>query len=179
MKTIPIISLWQPWASLVAWDEKHIETRSWKYRGGLPCVMAIHAAKKWSRDLAAMCEDEPFASAIDRHVQDERDMPFGAIVGVVRLVECVATNFIPIVRGGDFSFPGMSCLAAKYLMNFPNERAFGDYSVGRYAWAFDQRLFLEEPIPMVGHQGIWQWNDPPADVVQWCEIAMKIEIVNT
>jgi len=38
------ITLWQPWASLLATEAKQYETRSWatKYRG----LIAIHAAKK-------------------------------------------------------------------------------------------------------------------------------------
>ena len=41
---IRIISLWQPWASLIALNLKQYETRSWgaPYRGKL----AIHAAKR-------------------------------------------------------------------------------------------------------------------------------------
>ena len=43
MSEIKAISLWQPWASLIALGGKKIETRSWptKYRGPL----AIHASK--------------------------------------------------------------------------------------------------------------------------------------
>ena len=39
------ITLWQPWASLIACGAKKYETRSWatRYRGPI----AIHAAKKY------------------------------------------------------------------------------------------------------------------------------------
>ena len=45
---IPCLSLWQPWASLIAIGAKHIETRHWKtdYRGPI----AIHAAKRWTQE---------------------------------------------------------------------------------------------------------------------------------
>jgi hypothetical protein len=45
MTRIKCISLWQPWASLVAVGAKRIETRGWAtaYRGRL----GIHAAKRW------------------------------------------------------------------------------------------------------------------------------------
>jgi activating signal cointegrator 1 len=44
---IPVLTLWQPWASLVALGVKTIETRSWstKYRGPI----AIHAAARRPR----------------------------------------------------------------------------------------------------------------------------------
>ena len=40
-----VLTLFQPWATLVILGEKKIETRSWKtnYRGEI----AIHAGKKW------------------------------------------------------------------------------------------------------------------------------------
>jgi hypothetical protein len=43
-ESIPVLTLWQPWASLVALGVKSIETRSWstQYRGPL----AIHASTK-------------------------------------------------------------------------------------------------------------------------------------
>lgn len=45
---VAALTLWQPWASLVAWEEKRIETRSWStsYRGPL----VIHAAKRFAGD---------------------------------------------------------------------------------------------------------------------------------
>lgn len=43
------ITLWQPWASLIACGAKTIETRSWgtPYRGPL----AIHASKRMNQEL--------------------------------------------------------------------------------------------------------------------------------
>lgn len=45
---IKAITLWEPWATLMAYGLKEIETRSWytKHRGPL----AIHAAKRWHDD---------------------------------------------------------------------------------------------------------------------------------
>ena len=50
------LSLWQPWASLVALRVKTIETRSWStsYRGPL----AIHAAKRPVREKTVIGEYE-------------------------------------------------------------------------------------------------------------------------
>ena len=43
-RPIKALTLWQPWASLIAWGEKQYETRSWstEYRG----LLAIHASKR-------------------------------------------------------------------------------------------------------------------------------------
>jgi hypothetical protein len=173
---IPIISLWQPWASLVAWGEKKIETRSWAYGGPLPTVLAIHAAKHWDDEIADMCCDKHFRDALARNAielpGDARDrLPFGAVVGVVRLVECVGTWAI------DAATP-IDSLARRYLTRYASERYFGDYSPNRFAWSFDQRIELATPIPLVGRQRIWRWR-PPADVLDWCRHAMTAKLVKT
>jgi hypothetical protein len=72
------ITLWQPWASLVADQLKTIETRSWhtKYRG----VLAIHAGLKMDLD----CKD-----ACRRFGYDPKTIPRGAVLCTVMLVDCV------------------------------------------------------------------------------------------
>jgi activating signal cointegrator 1 len=56
------LTLWQPWASLVAFGVKTIETRSWstKYRGPL----AIHAAKKTVYGPIGDCYAETYYSNV-------------------------------------------------------------------------------------------------------------------
>lgn len=52
------ISLWQPWASLIACGAKPYETRSWAPpRSMIGQPIAIHAAKKVDRDAAAFATD--------------------------------------------------------------------------------------------------------------------------
>ena len=55
------VSLWQPWASLMAGGAKKVETRSWRWPKELPAIVAIHAAKTWN-DVVS-----PKPSAIDRY----------------------------------------------------------------------------------------------------------------
>jgi hypothetical protein len=56
------ISLWNPWAFLIAIGKKQNETRSWptSYRG----LLAIRAAKKWNKELYDICCTEPFYSIL-------------------------------------------------------------------------------------------------------------------
>lgn len=61
---IPAITLWQPWASLIAAGQKCYETRSWQrsYRGPL----AIHSANRWTPTRPAqlpLFEDMPLIHA--------------------------------------------------------------------------------------------------------------------
>ncbi|MHB8272006.1 ASCH domain-containing protein [Bradyrhizobium sp.] len=52
------ISLWQPWASLIACGAKPFETRHWAPpRELIGQTIAIHAAKKVDKDAAAMATD--------------------------------------------------------------------------------------------------------------------------
>ncbi len=167
-RTIPIISLWQPWASLVVFGEKKIETRGWKWPGDLPSFLAIHAAKKWDRQLAAMTKEPPFSSALALHGHDAASISkVHGVVGVVRIVECVSTSMLPVPVRESRGFAGVQSLASKYLGEFKNERAFGDYSYGRYAWVFDRCISIT-PIPLKGHQSLWKW-EPTPELVEWME----------
>lgn len=58
------LSLWNPWASLMAVVAKKIETRSWptSYRG----ATAIHAAKKWDSDLRELSQEPSFSEELLR-----------------------------------------------------------------------------------------------------------------
>ena len=132
--TIKTITLWQPWASLVAHGAKHYETRSWStnYRGWL----AIHAAKR-----------KPEGFTVAAQVLAEvgytswGEMPTGAVVAVARLSDVNSTD--------DRAF--IESLSEQ-------ERAFGDYSPGRYAWKLEDARRLEEPIAVAGKQGLWDWE---------------------
>lgn len=161
--TLPALTLTQPWASLVALREKRIETRSWQtgYRGRI----AIHAGKGpatygWQY-LQHLCRNvEPFRSVLAPLIQDghvaER-LPLGAIVATAELVACE-----PIFRDG------LGPLRDAQGPHLPQpisdqERAFGDYSPGRFAWLLGEIKPLEQPIPARGAQGLWRWT-PPAGV---------------
>lgn len=134
MKTL---SLWQPWATLIAIGAKRFETRSWntKHRG----LLAIHAAKKWDGLLKEYCEMEPFRSAL--HIDEQAvALPLGAIVAVVKVVD------VHRVEGIRNSLR-------------PSEKAFGNYADGRYAWQLELVKRFEKPIPMNGAQGLFEVAD--------------------
>ena len=144
------LSLTQPWASLVACGAKRIETRSWStaYRGPL----AIHAAKAFPRDCRETAEfDFHFrrflieAGYVHRFGGiDVSTLERGAIVATCRVVRCARTELI-VSQISD------------------QERAFGDYSSGRWAWLLNDIVRLPEPITARGALGLWEWerkNEP-------------------
>lgn len=170
------ITLTQPWASLVAIGAKRIETRSWatKYRGPL----AIHAGVGLGpvggrRGLFEQCYHRDFLPALEPAMTGTRTiaghevphinpdfLPRGAIVAVARLAYCVPTVTIENGAHPGFGKPG----SAWPLTD--QERAFGDYSIGRYGWLLADVRRLPEPVPCKGALGLW---DVPADVAPLLE----------
>lgn len=139
------ISLWQPWASAIVAGVKRNETRHWptKHRG----PVAIHAAKRCTRaerecfdDLLEM-SSESTAAFGDHLALDFDTLPFGKIVGVANLADCVPTFSLKV-----------SAL----------ENLWGNYDSGRWAWQFDTVWRLRDPIPCVGRQGIFEVDVPEA-----------------
>jgi hypothetical protein len=136
---IKVITVYEPWASLIALGEKKIETRGWytKYRGPL----AIHAAKKYAGDISFQ---EPFYTALaPQHDLLGIRFYLGCVLAICNLVDCVEV---------DTTY-GHILKVAK-----PNEYAFGDYSFGRFAWKLDNVHQLTEPIKATGRQRIWNWD---------------------
>lgn len=145
-----VISLMQPWASLIAVGAKKIETRSWatNYRGEL----AIHASKKWGPDLEALLSYWEFQTGLSplkgipldlkketwSGVKKE-DLPFGSIVAVCKLVDCV--------KAEDFT-----------VKQLEFERLFGDFAIGRFGWILNEVRPLEKPIPAKGRLGLWNYD---------------------
>lgn len=132
------ISVWQPWASLIACGAKKVETRGWAtpYRGEL----AIHASKRWT---AAEREAADQLVALARFELDNRDLlagelPRGAVVAIARLVD---------VRLMD---------QALIDQQTSLELELGGWSPGRYAWVLKDVQPLAVPFYMRGAQGIFE-----------------------
>lgn len=142
------LSLMQPWATLIAQGAKRIETRNWStsYRGPL----AIHASKSLPRWVVDVVRSEPqFAAALGNQALD--DLPRGCIVATCQLV---AVKFIPL--GGD-GWDWIGPTGRQYDYTITNrERAFGDFTIGRYAWLLADVRPIDAPIPAKGALGLWE-----------------------
>lgn len=155
-----VLSLWQPWATLIAAGSKHIETRSWStnYRGRL----AIHAAKKSTRQLDELCiEPGPIRDALERtgHLVASADqMKLTLPVGVV-VATCYLADVFPVDAGEQYFRIGGGALAKVTLPPPEPERSFGDYTAGRYAWLLIEVRSLPTPIPCRGAQGLFDLPD--------------------
>ncbi len=129
-----VLSLTEPFATLIKEKKKLVETRSWKtnYRGEL----YIHASmtKPSKTDL----EDEELMSLVEN-----KEMNFGHIICKCNLVDCI-------------------CMTEEYINNMKEnnyqEYICGEYSVGRYAWILENVELLDKPIPAKGHLGVWNYE---------------------
>ena len=143
------LTLFQPWASLVAHGVKTIETRSWRpprslYRQRI----AIHAGKQVASPNSL---NSPTRRAvIELYGEDwpER-IPTGVIVATVLLANSAQVNR----RDGQYvNFVGSP--ATSQLVADP----YGDFGPGRWLWFLQHIQPVEPPIPAIGHQGLWEWD---------------------
>lgn len=154
------ISLWQPWATLVAIGAKRIETRSWStgYRGPI----AIHAAQKITPEFGRICHSKPFSSVLFAAGYDEMEcFEFGKIIALANLADVSTTEHI-CNAGEEFEQESI----VKAYRTRRNERSFGDYSNGRFGWLIDNAKKFPEAIPFRGRQRIFNW---PAQYCDGCD----------
>lgn len=141
------ITIWQPWATLIAIGAKRYETRGWAtdYRGPL----AIHAASKKDVDCLALCRRDPFRSVlVAGGIERIGDLPFGAIVAVGSLMGCIDTKTLRKELEGS--------------KLFPHEQDFGDFRDGRFGWQIGH-VHQVDPVVCRGQQKLWDWS-PPANL---------------
>lgn len=120
------LTLWQPWATLIAMDHKRFETRSWKRGNLIGERIAIHAAKRPPKDLPRDLLHE-----LEELTLDPLHLPLGAILGTAVVSDVHQTEVIA---------PSLT----------RRELAFGDYAVGRWAWRLAYVEMLPVPQPTQG-----------------------------
>ena len=134
-----VISLWQPFASLIFVGVKGYETRSFVYPKSLEGQrIAIHATAKFTP--ASMISDDLDALCVGYFGEDYRQtLPRSAILGTV-------------------------CLSGAHKAEdlrdqmSPAELCAGDWSDGRIVWNLRDVERLVEPLHKKGNQGWWSWE---------------------
>ena len=136
-----IITLHQPWASLIADGTKDIETRSWAPPEGLIGKrIGIHAGRKVDIDTAK----DFYLDA------DWRALPIGAIVCTAVLED------VGRVVGIRFDKARVQWIR-RGLQDQPEDR-YGNFAPGRCLWLLSDVTRLSEPIPARGFQGLWDYS---------------------
>ena len=128
-----VLSLKEPFATLIKDGVKKIETRSWKtnYRGELyihASLTKINIEKR--HELLELIKDKTFS--------------YGYIICKCQLKECIYMNkdFIEDIKKNNYQ-----------------EYICGEYKEGRYAWILDEVEILKEPIRLKGKLGIWKYDE--------------------
>lgn len=146
--TIPILTLWEPWASLIVAGFKLHETRHWptKRRG----AVAIHAAKRVVLDVDPSL-DELCRFALGDDWRKTR--PLGCVVSIANLTGCFLSDHLAEGRPPLLE-PVQDC-----------DFLAGNYADGRFGFRLDSACALRDPLPLKSRQTpFWEWS-PPADLV--------------
>lgn len=171
------LTLYQPWATLMAIEAKRNETKPWptKYRGPL----AIHAGMNTTyvnmKKDTYICGEHPFydvlmdaAGPMSKRLNMNNFhglLPLGCIVAICDLVRCVklinvATYNYPKVGVNTWTIDDAG--KVRYLEVGAQEKAFGDYRPGRWIWILENIKMADDPIPfkgVKGAMGLWEWAD--------------------
>lgn len=138
-----VLSLLQPWASLVVMGKKKIETRSrnTKYRG----TVLIHASQRLSKQQIEITKSSPFSC----YISSPYYLPTGKIIG---RVDIVTTSIL--------SGSGDGIFFNEYGANFTEtELAFGNYQPGRYGWLLANPVEFPNKFACKGSLSIWDLQE--------------------
>lgn len=129
-----VLSLTEPYATIIKEGKKTIETRSWKtsYRGKL----YIHASS--TKIPKEYKNNKELMSLVDIN-----NLNYGYIICSCDLVDCIemTKEFIENIKQNK------------------NEYISGVYAKGRYAWILKNIEIIENPIKAKGHLGIWNFEE--------------------
>jgi hypothetical protein len=127
-----VLTIREPFATLIKNKVKYIETRSWKtnYRGELYIHAGVAKIKKEVRERKGLSE-----------LYSDNDLNYGYIICKCKLIDCIYMT-------EDF--------IEQEKKNNPNNFIAGHYEVGRYAWVLKD-IELITPIKAKGQLGIWNY----------------------
>lgn len=128
-----VISIQEPYATLISLGHKKIETRSWKtsYRGEI----LIHASI--SKQFLKSIKDKEVLDLIKNI-----DLNYGKIICKAKLTDCIEMT-------KDF---------IEKTKNNKKEYSLGIYEEKRYAWILDDIKPLNKHIPIKGKLGLWEYE---------------------
>ena len=152
MSNLTVLSVRQPWASLLLTGEDWSENRTWKtdYRGPL----WIHASSTTDREECEL------------HRLDPSQFTTGAILGCVELKDII--EFEP-------NDPGREVLEFETIDQY-GLHPFGlDFLVGPYGWIVTDPKPLKEPIPAKGQLRLWNYEVNEEWRPQFCNPAPLLD----
>lgn len=157
------ISIWEPWASLIACGAKHWETRSWPtyYRG--PLLICASKGGLPKRELDELLLDWRFQAGLAPLV----GMPIGGIPVSTAGKHCSAITHKHLQYGMAVAICRLTdCKPTAKITpdEISTDKPFGDFQSGRFAWKLEDIERLPKPIPVRGKQGLFSVSN----IIQEC-----------
>lgn len=124
-----VLTIKQPWATLIMQGDKRFEFRSWqtKYRGEL----LIHAGKG---------VDKEAIKRLEKYLP--KDLPLGKILGKVTLVDCKRMSL-------EFKEELLKENSDIYTKSSFNEN---------FGWQLENIQVFDVPIDAAGHLSLWEYD---------------------
>ena len=124
-----VLTIKQPWATLIMQEDKRFEFRSWqtKYRGEL----LIHAGKGIDKDAM---------KRLAKYLPE--NIPLGKILGKVKLVDCIKMT------------PEFKEILLKENNEIYTKSSFEE----NYGWQVKDVEVFKEPIEAKGHLSLWEYE---------------------
>jgi len=149
-----VISIWNPWATLVVKGLKLIETRSWAApRSLVGQRIGIASTKQIRPDQRLEITRDEFA----KHYA-ATDLPM------------ITSGFADLNKFHNGYLLGTALLISSDVITEEDmnditdeELAFGWFSPGRYAWRLRDAVEFAKPVSARGSQGIWEWFSEEAE----------------
>jgi hypothetical protein len=172
-----VLSLWQPWATLVVTDDplrrnqapctaKRFETRAFdpekKKKLKTPIQVAIHATKREDQ----LPRDPIFVETLNRlgywHGRPRdlpltstlKPLPFGALIGVGEITAVMDAERLAKQWADHIAKIPERMIDGRFVQGIMRELHFGDFSRGRFAWLMLAMRPLPYPIPFTGRQDV-------------------------
>lgn len=143
------LTLYEPWAGLVAAGWKEVETRDWytSYRGPLAIHSSVHPADK--------TEISRLTFLLGSKGYELPEFHTGCVVAVCHLAACVLTDRVG--AASKILKPAFSP-----VHGWEVELQVGNYDRGRWAWILRDVHRLDRPVFVRGQRKLWDWTPPPS-----------------
>ncbi len=124
-----VLTIRQPWATLIMQGDKRFEFRSWqtKYRGEL----LIHAGKGIDKEAV---------KRLEKYLP--KDLPLGKILGKVTLVDCIRMS--PVFKEE----------LLKENSDIYTKSSFNE----NFGWQLENVQVFDVSIDAIGHLSLWEYD---------------------
>ncbi len=105
--------------------------------------MLIHASKGKAGEIFA--QEAPFK----KYIPNFKQLPFGYIIGKVTLTDVIRIGTGTLLHTNDETMNNLTM----------EEKAFGDYTPGRFAWILQDAVAFKTPLGARGSLTLWEFDE--------------------